>query len=287
MSDTQGAAAPTTEQAATSAPAESEQATPAASVPSDAAPATTETTELETAKPEGGEEGSEERRKLTRNQRLQRKAARLATMVAEQAAQIEQLKQRSATPDADLPKPSDYPQGEYDPSYVADLAAHKAAKKISAKLDEQKIQSVQERMFERTNEAVEDFLERVEEIKPTLPEFDKVMDTFESRGGKFAPHVIEEIRDSEKGPQLAYQLAQNPGLTAQLNAMSPRDAAREIGRLEAKVSLPQPKKQTQAPAPMTTLKGGASPSKDPFELAKSDDISEYVKFERARKKASA
>jgi hypothetical protein len=283
MTEQTGAAAPTAEQAAPSAPAESEQATPAASVQTDAAPANAETPEK--PETEGDEGSSEERRKLTRNQRLQRKAARLATMVAEQAAKIEQLERQGGKPDADLPKAADYAQGEYDPSYVADLAAHKAAKKISAELSERDKRSTQEKIAERRDEAADEFLERADQLKTKIPDFDATISSYVDKGGQFAPHVIEELHESEHGPMLAYQLAKNPALAAQLNSLSPRDAAREIGRLEAKVSLPQPKKQTQAPPPITPPSGGASPSKDLHALAKSDDISGFVKLREEQEKA--
>jgi hypothetical protein len=51
------------------------------------------------------------------------------------------------------------------------------------------------------------------------------------------------------------------------------------------VSLPQPKKQTQAPPPITPPSGGASPSKDLHALAKSDDISGFVKLREEQEKA--
>jgi len=68
--------------------------------------------------------------------------------------------------------------------------------------------------------------------------------------------------------------------------MSEREATREIVRLEAKVSLPQPKRQTQAPTPLSALKGGASPSRDIHTLAKSDDVSDYIKMRNEQERAS-
>lgn len=192
---------------------------------------------------------------------------------------LEAAEKGGAIADADLPKPADYPQGEWDSGYLSDLAAAKAAKKIGKQLEERDQRDTNNRVAEHQNEATQQFLERVDEVKPRLPNFDKVMDTFEKNGGKFAHHVIEEIRDSEKGPVLAYQLAQNPGLVAELNAMSPRDAAREIGRIEAKASLPKPRTQTQAPAPLTTLKGGASPSI----TLENASMADYVKIRKADK----
>jgi len=280
MTDETGAAAPTTEQAIT-APAESEQATPKIeSVPD--VEASAENAEPKANETEQPEDGSEPK-KLTRNQRLQRKAARLSTMVAEQAAELEKLRQANSKASAEsAPKEADY-NGDWT-KYQADYAAWKAASIIEGKLLEREERDTSRRLQDQQREATDEFLERVEEVKTSIPDYDKAFEAFAAQGGKFAQHVIEEIRDSEKGPMLAYQLAKNPALAAELNAMSPRDCAREMGRLEAKVSLPQPKRQTQAPAPLRTVTGGAAATATVHELAKSDDVTDYVE---ARRKASA
>jgi hypothetical protein len=286
MSEEDGAAAPASEPTAPSAPAGNAEVPQTEPVirDLDAVPEVAETkpeAKPEDDQPEGDEDSTDQPKRLTRSQRQQRKMARLSTMLAERDAEVERLKAATAKSDTDSePKAANYAQGEWDPGYLSDLAAHKAAQKIGKQLEERDIREVTQRTQSQVREATEDFLERVEDIKPSLPDFDKVMNTFEKDGGKFAPHVIEEIRDSEKGPLLAYQLAKTPGLVEQLNAMSPRDAAREIGRLEARASLPKPRTLTQAPAPLTPLKGGAAAAYDPNA---SDDMGAYVKWRKAQK----
>lgn len=270
--------------AATSAPAEQTTTepktdiSPAAGVPTDAAPEET----AETKPVEGSAPSEDDQpKKLTRNQRLQRKAARLATLVAEQQAKIAELEKRSASDDA--PKEADY-NGDYT-AYQTDLAAYKAAQKIGSKLDEQAKAQASDKIREAKAEAAEDFLERANELKAKIPDFDETFEKFATSGGKFSEHVIEELHDSDKGPQLAYHIAKNPQLAATLNQMSPRDVAREIGRLEATVSLPQPRKQTQAPPPITPPSGGATPGKDIHALAKSNDMAAYIKARNAEEQA--
>jgi hypothetical protein len=59
--------------------------------------------------------------------------------------------------------------------------------------------------------------------------------------------VIEEIMSSEKSALLAYHLAKNPDKLNALNQMSGRELAREMGRLEATVRMPEAKKQHPLP----------------------------------------
>jgi hypothetical protein len=288
MTEEAGAAAPAPEQAAPSAPAAAEQATPIETLPNPNArpePENAEPKAQETA-PKEEETEPDEPKRLTRNQRLQRKAARLSTMVAEQAAELERLRQATDKSDAESePKEADY-NGDWT-KFQADYAAWRAAKTVSQKFTEREQRDAEQRLRERRQEAADEFLERSEQIKAAVSDFDEVIGAFEKSGGKFAPHVVEELMESEKGPMLAYTLAKSPGLAAQLNALSPRDAAREIGRLEAKVSLPQPKKQTQAPAPLSTITGGAAPTKSLVDLAKSEDATAYAAARRAQRKARA
>jgi hypothetical protein len=289
MQTENGAAAPSDGQAAQSEPAESEQATSQTSVPEGEAAAEnaeTQGTEQE-SKPEGDEQ-EETPKTLSRYQRLARTKARLATMVAEQGAELEELRKKVSGSGiaSDAPKATDYAQGEYDPGYLTDLAAHKAAQKIGKQLDEQNQRAVTEKITLAKEEAAEEFLERADELKTSIPDFDAAFEAFQKQGGTFAPHVIEELHESEKGPLLAYQLAKNPQLVNQLNRMSPRDAAREIGRLEAKASLPQQRKQTQASAPIKPLAaGGSTPTKTVYDLANSDDLSAYMKARNAEEQA--
>ena len=292
MTDEAGAAAPTTEQAQ-AAPAVVEKATPnIESIPNPGAKPAAEASaenaenkanETEQAAPEGDD--ADKPNKLSRNQRLQRKAARLSTMVAEQAARIEELQRSSSKPDESEPKEAEY-NGDWT-KFQADYAAWKAAKTVTQKFDEREQRENASRLNERRQEAIDDFQERAEQAKAGIADYDTALEAFANNGGKFADHVREELLESDKGPMLAYQLAKNPQLAAELNAMSPRDAAREIGRLEAKVSLPQPKKQTQAPAPLSTLTGGAAKPTDLTSLAKSDDVSAYAAARKAQQKARA
>lgn len=273
MNQAEGAAAPASEQAV-SAPATTEQATPATIIPNaDAAQENAEAQDSATQ-----DQGSQdEPRRLTRNQRLQRKAARLSTMVAEQAAEIEKLRATQAKSTADSePKEADY-NGDWT-KFQSDHSAWKAAKLIRSDLAEREERESSRRIAERQREIADEFLDRAAEVKKSVPDYEETMKVFASQGGKFEPHVREEIFESDSGPMLAYYLAKNPAVAVELNALSPRDAAREIGRIEAKLALPQAKKQTQAPAPLSTLKGGASPGFDPFNT---DDMDAYAKWRKA------
>ena len=100
--------------------------------------------------------------------------------------------------------------------------------------------------------------ERVEAAREVIADFDQVMGAM--KGVNVRNDLIEEIMSSDKSELIAYHLAQNPDKLSAMNAMSARELAREVGRLEATLQMPSAKKQTSAPPPLKALKGGASPS---------------------------
>jgi hypothetical protein len=279
MTEETGAAAPA-EQAVT-APAESEPAkTTETGVQQDAAQAETKAKEPDTEVDTEGDDSAEDKpRKLSRSERQRRRLKALHTEVEALRAQLAEKGDAKAS---NPPKEEDF-NGDYL-KYQAALAAHETSEAVRKEFQERDRENREREIQARQREAAEEFFERAEELKARVPDFDEAIEGFARLGGKFEPHVIEELQFSEYGPLLAYQLAKNPQKAAELNAMSARDAAREIGRLEAKVTLPQPKKQTQAPPPIKPPSGGASPKPDIFKLAESEDITEFVKVERQRKK---
>lgn len=282
MTEETGAAAPTEEQAVTQAP--SEQATPETSVQADAAPENAETE----AKPQEGAADEDKPRKQSTSERYRRKISAQAGVIERMQAELEALKQRTGQDGETAPKADQYPQGEWDPSYIADLAAHKAAAKISETLAERDSRGLAEKAAATRQEMYEDFQDRTEAFKVLTPDFDeKLANLAKTLPNGFAPHVTEELIESEVGPALLYQIASDPRKAAELNAMSPREVAREIGRLEGKTSLPNPKKQTSAPPPLKTPAGAMAKPVDVHVLAKSDDPSAYMAMRREQLKARA
>lgn len=271
MTEDTGAAAPTDTETVTGA--ESEQATQVETSATSAGTENAEAGNQEQTAPEGDDDQSDEPRRLNRTQRLQRKAARLSTIVAEQAAELERLRQAANKSGSESePKEADY-NGDWT-KWQADYAAWKAAQTVEQKFFDREQREIDGRLKAAQLEAVEEFEERAAEFKKITTDFDKVIDDFVKAGGSFSQALADELRDSDVGPALAYQLASNPKKVAQLNAMSARDLAREIGRLEAKVPLPNPKKQTSAPKPIVPPSGGATPPKDPSRMS----MDEYVKW---------
>lgn len=80
--------------------------------------------------------------------------------------------------------------------------------------------------------------------------------------------MAQVIRSSEKGPQILYHLGQNRAEAMRLYQMQPLQAALEIGRLEARLAVPQPRRSSTAPPPVNPVVGGVgTPTLDPMKLS--------------------
>lgn len=89
--------------------------------------------------------------------------------------------------------------------------------------------------------------------------------------------MIQYIRESDMGPDLAYHLAKHPDVAERLNRLSPIKQLAEMGKLEMTLTKPakadEPKsgkapEVSKAPAPITPIDGKKEPvSKDPSEMS--------------------
>ncbi len=192
--------------------------------------------------------------------------------LAERDRQIEELRrstpaEKAGETEEKAPREEDY-NGDWF-AWQRAMTAYEAGKAATAAIEKQFKTKEDSERATKQSEAVraraEAHAERVEDAKEVIKDFDDVM--AEMKGVNVRNDVIEEIMSSEKSALLAYHLAKNPEKLDAMNRMSPRELAREMGRLEATVQMPTPKKQTSAPPPASAVKGGASPSSPDADLA--------------------
>ncbi len=246
-------------------------------------------TEQTEAKPEGEQqaeqagdksEGEPERKRLSGAQKAKRRETYLLNQLADRERELQEFRQASRKTegeqsDADKPPKEEDFNGDWT-AYVAALAAHKAGQAVESKLNARETRAQEAKRTEAERERDLAHLERVEDAREIIADYDKVMAGM--KGVNVSSDVIREIKSSEKGALIAYELARNPDRLADMNRMTPMELAREMGRLESSVKMPAGKKQTTAPPPPTVLKGGAAPS---VNLATAD-MDAYVAARKAQ-----
>jgi hypothetical protein len=167
------------------------------------------------------------------------------------------------------PDPANYHYGETDVNFIRDHAAYSARKAFREEME-------QERQAQARQTAQQRFAEREAAAVDKFDDFYQVVGHGYSKAANIIPHAAQDaIMESEAGPEIAYHLAKNPAEARRLAAMSPLSQAREIGRLEAKLTSPPPlKTATNAPEPTPTVRGTGGR----FEAA--PDTDDFAAFER-------
>jgi hypothetical protein len=184
-----------------------------------------------------------------RAEAAEERAAALEVRARQQAAP-RTLEERIGPP----PDPSRF--GGYTPQYWAAVNGYEARKGVAEQQMWQEQSEAQAREAARLEAVAASYAAKQASAREEMPDYDKVVAS--------APPIKmnEELRllllESDQTARLEYHLAKNPKKLAEINRMSPREAARAIGRLEAQLSNSAPNRSTQAPAPIAPVRGGAA-----------------------------
>lgn len=118
------------------------------------------------------------------------------------------------------------------------------------------------------DERAAEFSDQVAEKRAQYADLDQVL-AVAQRSDVVANHVADMVLESPAAVDLAYHLGKNPALARQISQLPPLSAARELGRIEASLSMPRPKLQTDALPPINPLKpkGTAAPNVDGMSYA--------------------
>lgn len=222
------------------------------------------------------DEADKPKRQMTEREKAALDRAKAAEARAGYAErQLKRLERDLQSADAPAPRAEDFETLE---EYQAELAAHKIEQRDKSRrqADLEDTRAEIEAARSEVSEAVEiAFAERAQDFRQRVHDYD----------AKIAEMVVpsdavqREIIRSDQGPEIAYYLATHPAEARRLvRVEDATEVAREIGRLEGRVSIPTLRRTTQAPTPIQAeaKSGGTPPAFDPA-TASMDDYAEYWK----------
>ena len=187
----------------------------------------------------------------------------------EQAARQAEMQVKQVAP-KEIPSIDNF---ESPDAYAEALALRKAEELLA----QREIQKQQAQIVEAYGEAEE-------KARDKYDDFEEVVYNPKLR---ITNAMAEAIQSSEAGPDLAYWLGSNPKEAERIANLSPLMQAKEIGRIEAKLSdNPPVKKTTSAPTPISpvTARSSGSPSHDTTDprSVKTMSVSDWIEAERQR-----
>jgi len=253
------------------------EVTPVASAESPKTPATPDTeASAPSAEPEAKPEPevTPEQLAAKRDRRAQNKLEKAYRVRAEAQARADLLEKRLAELETKAAPPSQpgeprLEQFDYDPEKYAtakaEFAKAQAAKELTAKQQaeyqaqaRQKLVSSWEEKVAKAEDKYDDWQEKVGDIQPNAP-------------------FVAALMEADNGEDIAYYLGTHPKEAQRIAQLQPLSQVREIGKLEAKLSLKtvEPKVPSKAPAPITPLTGAAAANSS--EPSESDDTGAWIK----------
>lgn len=216
------------------------------------------------------EDAAEKSRNQVRREKRKAEMARLRTVEAEKQAteaRLEQAKKLAAESDTP-PKESDFQ--DYN-AYLMALGSFQATQQVRgmevqrAEAEAQRYQETIDQIQRAEAAEVErQWQDSAQRASARYADFDRVVNdpTLPISGP-----MAEVIKQSERGPDIAYYLGTHRMEAQAISQLSPMEQAVELGRISATLSLPQPNMQPKAPDPVAPVKPRAVSAKDPSKMS--------------------
>lgn len=236
--------------------------------------------EAEEEKP-GDDEPKEKpvRKKQTGYTRLK---IRNQAAIAENEALRRENAELKAGSEADKPPTLEEFDGDYDAHQRA-LNKHDTREVVREENAKSNKADAERRQGEAVQLAEDEFMERLDDARDKFNDYDATLQGLQSHVGQLNPDLVNLIQESDQGEMILYHLGKNLTKAARLNGSGVIAAAKEIGNLEATLSVPKTKQVTKAPPPVTPVKGGSSPPATNLEkLAAGDDMKAYAAARKAQ-----
>ena len=193
--------------------------------------------------PEGeGEQTSPSKARRERRkaevQRLKESEAQAKKDLEDTRSRLKRLEELAQT--SQPPKQEDYPN--YDDFLAAKMAHTSLAaldSRQKAELEkevERQTQTIQGISQREQQEMAQNWADQAEDARAKYVDFDKVVSAPDV---SISPTMARMITASDSGADVAYYLGTNKAEAARIAQMSDLDAARSIGAIEARLSMPQ------------------------------------------------
>jgi hypothetical protein len=228
--------------------------------------------------------------------KVQERINQLTREKYEERKQREELEQRlksleekaasqTVKPEIKAPSEDDFDTfAEYtqaNAEYLAKVAADSAYSRLT---EEQQQKEQKSQADARNQELVAKQTKFHEQIAAKSEHFENATEVI--LGDGIAPfldaEIAEIIFDSPKGVEVAYHLGTHLDEAEKIHSLPPLQRARELALLEARLETIQPKKVSDAPDPITPLRGSSSVEIDPDKMT-ADEWQQW-EYERMRAK---
>jgi hypothetical protein len=197
------------------------------------------------------------------NKRLEEEKAQAEARAAAAEARLSRIaaaaRAQAEPKEADFPDPFEYSAAK-GAWHMSRTAAEQRVAEERAEVNEAK-READALEAERRRIRAEDFAAEMQEARTRYQDYDAAF-VVASDSRVVSPALSAVVLESERAADLAYHLGKNPDVARRLSSMPPTVAAMELGRIEARLSAPQPKLASSAPPPISPVRPSAPAVRD-------------------------
>jgi hypothetical protein len=213
------------------------------------------TTETETSVAEKTDEPKKPDRFQTRINQLTTKNHEAEQRNAELEARLKALEAKPVVEESSLvaPNPDEFDTDQdyqaANAKYYAEVAGRAADARVNANNEAEALKAQQQQRQDSIQAKKASFDAKVESKRDNFSDFEDI-----AYGHNFMDmDLAEQIFEMDKGPEVAYHLGSNLDEAARIFALSERERARELTKLEYQVEALTPKRVSDAPDPIKPL----------------------------------
>lgn len=214
-----------------------------------------------------GEDGDKPSKSKIRRERRQERLRNLEEIARRESERADAYAAQLKALSGDLgpePKRSDY---DNEQDYIAEKAAWRAEQRAVARQQKATEAAATNARASAGNSKQQLFHERAMSLVERYPDIEAKV--FQDASLPISPEMATVLMDTDRGPEVAYYLATHREEARRIVEMQPLAAARELGRIEAKLDAAaiKPRTETKVPKPVTVLGGNAGRvQKDPDKM---------------------
>lgn len=205
--------------------------------------------------------------------KLERKAER-TRIEAETRAKVLQEVQEKQVPSANKPSPDDFTDYSDYQEALTDWKVEEKLKSIEQQKEQEKVRVRQQSEAERTSERQQELIDAGER------KYEDFEDVVKSDKHNYSQAAYLSILESDVSADIVYYLAKNQDEAKRIADLPAFAQAKEIGKLEDKLSTKQPIKPSNAPTPIRPIEGKGNLTK------KLEDMSYDEMLEHDRKRGA-
>lgn len=169
---------------------------------------------------------------------------------------------------------------DIDPNDFNAQEAERLRRVVKEERFEDTVSNVHKAQKEATDARISMFDAKVEAARERIPDMDSALREFNQL--PLSPEAADVLVESDKAAEIAYFLAKNPEQAHRIARLPAAKQGAELTRIEARISVAQPRKATAAPPPVPMIGAGSSPSAPTLSQASVSDIAGMLGYGKSK-----